>query len=421
MADGHRPAPAQATPGRLRRRAARSLRLAGGDRRRGVREGRASFAAPRRARETAAWRRPSGHRRGPASPSKRRLPDYDEYEVRVYDAKRGRQLVAAIEIVSPANKDRPEHRNVFVAKCAALLQKGVAVSIVDLVTVRHFNLYAELLAFIGHADPTLGAEPPTSTPPRAAGSGRGSGRCWKRGRTSWPRAAAADAAAVVEPRTSPSRSTWSRATSRRAATCGSREAGRNRNMKSSVRTILATLSLAQPSRRGSPRRRLAAVAGPAARRRLARDGHPRQVPRRRAEGPVARAGRRRLRRPGGRRRPGLRHRLRRRRRQDAPTPASASELNGQGARPVPSTPPTASCSGSTSTTAPTRSPTPPARAARRPLHGGKVYTLGAEGDLLCLDAAKGKRPLVEGLQEGLQGAERRSGASAATRSWTARS
>src|SRR5205823_2811836 len=53
----------------------------------------------------------------------------------------------------------PEHRNLFVAKCAALLQKGVAVSIVDLVTVRHFNLYAQLLSFIGHNDPTLGAEP----------------------------------------------------------------------------------------------------------------------------------------------------------------------------------------------------------------------------------------------------------------------
>jgi len=84
------------------------------------------------------------------------LPDYDEYEVRIFDARRGRHLVAAIEIVSPANKDRPEHRNVFVAKSAALLQKGVAVSIVDLVTVRHFNLYLELLALIGHDDPTLG-------------------------------------------------------------------------------------------------------------------------------------------------------------------------------------------------------------------------------------------------------------------------
>jgi hypothetical protein len=88
------------------------------------------------------------------------LPDYDEYEVLIYDAKRGRHLVAAIEIVSPANKDRAEHRNVFVAKCAALLQKGVAVSVVDLVTVRHVNLYVELLAFIGHNDPTMGTEPP---------------------------------------------------------------------------------------------------------------------------------------------------------------------------------------------------------------------------------------------------------------------
>ena len=38
------------------------------------------------------------------------LPDVGEYEVRVYDTKRGHRLVAAIEIVSPANKDRPEHR-----------------------------------------------------------------------------------------------------------------------------------------------------------------------------------------------------------------------------------------------------------------------------------------------------------------------
>ncbi len=99
----------------------------------------------------------------PAQPSvavETTLPDYDEYEVRIFDARRGRHLVAAIEIVSPANKDRPEHRNVFVAKCTALVQKGVAVSIVDLVTVKQFNLYVELLAAIGHADPTLGDRPP---------------------------------------------------------------------------------------------------------------------------------------------------------------------------------------------------------------------------------------------------------------------
>jgi hypothetical protein len=88
------------------------------------------------------------------------LPEQDEYEVRVYDARRGRQLVAAIEIVSPSNKDRPESRRAFVAKTAALLQQDVCVSIVDIVTVRQFNLYADLLALIGRADPALGPDPP---------------------------------------------------------------------------------------------------------------------------------------------------------------------------------------------------------------------------------------------------------------------
>src|SRR6185312_16516795 len=70
------------------------------------------------------------------------LPDQDDYEVRVYDARHGRRLVAAIEIVSPSNNDRPESRRAFVAKVAALLQHGVCVSIVDVVSVRQFNLYA---------------------------------------------------------------------------------------------------------------------------------------------------------------------------------------------------------------------------------------------------------------------------------------
>lgn len=83
----------------------------------------------------------------------------DVYEVRVYDEKRQRRLVAAVEIVSPANKDRAEHRQTFVAKCEAMLRHGVSVDIVDLVTSRRFNLYAELLSLIGQNDPTLGAEP----------------------------------------------------------------------------------------------------------------------------------------------------------------------------------------------------------------------------------------------------------------------
>src|SRR5262249_51271259 len=79
-------------------------------------------------------------------------PDEYEYEVRIFDVDRERTLVAAIQLVSPANKDRPESRPAFVAKCAALLRKGVAVSIVDLVTIRRFNLYAQLMEFVGHPD-----------------------------------------------------------------------------------------------------------------------------------------------------------------------------------------------------------------------------------------------------------------------------
>ena len=97
------------------------------------------------------------------------LPEQDEYEVHVYDAKRGHRLVAAIEIVGPANKDRPEHRRAFVAKCAALLQKLVSVTIIDLVTTRNFNLYHDLLEFIGKAD----ASPEPGPPPLYAAACRG--------------------------------------------------------------------------------------------------------------------------------------------------------------------------------------------------------------------------------------------------------
>lgn len=87
------------------------------------------------------------------------LSDQDEFEVRIYDEEQGQRLVAAIEIVSPANKDRPAHRRSFVAKVAALLQKDVCVSVVDLITVRQANLYAELLELIERTDPQLGASP----------------------------------------------------------------------------------------------------------------------------------------------------------------------------------------------------------------------------------------------------------------------
>jgi hypothetical protein len=90
------------------------------------------------------------------------LAEQYEYEVLVYDQSRGRQLVAAVEIVSPANKDRPENREAFVAKCAALLQKRVCVSIVDLVTTRQFKLYTDLLELIHRSDPAFSPTPPAT-------------------------------------------------------------------------------------------------------------------------------------------------------------------------------------------------------------------------------------------------------------------
>jgi hypothetical protein len=88
------------------------------------------------------------------------LLDQDEFAVMVYDTRRARRLVAAVEIVSPANKDRPENRQLFAAKCAAQLQQRVSVAIVDLVTTRHFNLYGELLERLGRPDPALSPNPP---------------------------------------------------------------------------------------------------------------------------------------------------------------------------------------------------------------------------------------------------------------------
>jgi hypothetical protein len=69
----------------------------------------------------------------------------DSYEIRVFqDLGGGAELRAAIELVSPANKDRPGSRQTFAAKCAGYLQHGVSVVIVDVVTSRSANLHADL-------------------------------------------------------------------------------------------------------------------------------------------------------------------------------------------------------------------------------------------------------------------------------------
>ena len=89
-----------------------------------------------------------------------RIQDQDVYEVRIYRGQRDRKLVAAIEIVSPSNKDREDHRGKFISKCAQLLTAGVCVSIVDVVSTLDFNLCGELFDLIEGDEPRpkLGSE-----------------------------------------------------------------------------------------------------------------------------------------------------------------------------------------------------------------------------------------------------------------------
>jgi hypothetical protein len=76
----------------------------------------------------------------------------DDFEVQVFSSVAGPTLVAAIELVSPGNKDREAVRRAFTAKCAAYLQRGIGLIVVDIVTSRHANLHDELVAWLGHGD-----------------------------------------------------------------------------------------------------------------------------------------------------------------------------------------------------------------------------------------------------------------------------
>ncbi|MDB5292352.1 MAG: hypothetical protein JWL69_3593 [Phycisphaerales bacterium] len=76
----------------------------------------------------------------------------DSIEVLVYSEQAGPTLVAAVELISPGNKDRPETRRAFAAKCATYLHEGIGLIVVDIVTSRSANLHNELveLLAVGH-------------------------------------------------------------------------------------------------------------------------------------------------------------------------------------------------------------------------------------------------------------------------------
>ena len=69
----------------------------------------------------------------------------DVVEVEIFSDSGGPTLTAAIELVSPANKDRPAHRAAFVAKCETYLRQGISLIIVDIVGGRNANLHNDLL------------------------------------------------------------------------------------------------------------------------------------------------------------------------------------------------------------------------------------------------------------------------------------
>ncbi|HZL34651.1 MAG TPA: hypothetical protein VFC78_05020 [Tepidisphaeraceae bacterium] len=72
----------------------------------------------------------------------------DSIEVLVYSGEAGPTLVAAVELISPGNKDRLEAHRAFAAKCATYLHQGIGLIVVDIVTSRSGNLHNELVELL---------------------------------------------------------------------------------------------------------------------------------------------------------------------------------------------------------------------------------------------------------------------------------
>jgi hypothetical protein len=82
----------------------------------------------------------------------------DDIEVQIVDYRDGARLAAVVELISPANKDRPDRRRAFAAKCVAYLQRGVGLINVDIVTESRANLHNDVLELLGHAPAAMPAD-----------------------------------------------------------------------------------------------------------------------------------------------------------------------------------------------------------------------------------------------------------------------
>ena len=69
--------------------------------------------------------------------------------IEVVSSEGGRTLVAAIELVSPRNKDRESKRRLFASKCVTHFCYGVGLVIVDVVANRQGNLHNEVIGLLG--------------------------------------------------------------------------------------------------------------------------------------------------------------------------------------------------------------------------------------------------------------------------------
>lgn len=69
----------------------------------------------------------------------------ENVEVLIFNNFANPTLIGAIELVSPANKDRAAQRLAFVAKCESYLRQGMGLVVVDVVTNRKANLHNDLL------------------------------------------------------------------------------------------------------------------------------------------------------------------------------------------------------------------------------------------------------------------------------------
>lgn len=100
----------------------------------------------------AGWEEPSGTERWePPAASGTAIIDFtglDAFEVKVIYDGGDSELIAALELVSPANKDRPANRRAFAMKCANYLEQGTSVIVVDIVTGRTPSLHNELMAIL---------------------------------------------------------------------------------------------------------------------------------------------------------------------------------------------------------------------------------------------------------------------------------